>query len=1248
MKKSLLLACAMFSLVMTMHAQKLNDAFQLLHENKREQAMTALKQISSGSDAADALLAQCFQNLSDEHYPAATENFLAFYKIAPNPYPYIYALWNTGVFSMSRKETEKSMKKLMEDLTVDPKANSTIKAMAWSNLANLAQSKGDVRSAKDLYKKQHDLRNWSILGVFENTSASGFNKEYGVLANPKPNSTFKNKTGATIKWFNVIDSRNDRWFDFEYHLDISNGIMYAQTFMQSDADKDVVMLVGVSGSMKIWINDFLIAAESEERNTDKDVYNYEVKLKAGYNRILVQIGESEINNANFMIRFMDKEGNTLQNLNSTQENQPYTKAQAYTVKKVPLFAEAYFEDRLAKNPNSFLDMMVLSRLYLRNDKNFEARKIAAQLKKQCPKSTLVSEIYIEANNSDKNSTDVKKEYEFIKTNDPESLYGFILRQSEATEKEDYDEALKLLKQREVLFGKNAGTEISRIVLLSKKKDNEQVIKLIIDGAQKYPDNETYLAFSNNILEAQKDKKGSINLTKSFLERNYSFGMMSQLVGLYLDNGQKNEAFKLYNKMIEDFPYSTGTYNTIADKYYDLQDYSKALEWQEKALTLAPYLGSFHYSKGVILESLKNSTEAKNSFRNSIMYNPTNYNARKKLREMDGKKDLFSYFKEIDPYDLMKKSPNASDYTNDNSVYLLNEQQQVVYPENGASEERYKILVKVFNQAGIDYWKDISLGYNSYSQRFNIEKAETIKKDGSKIKAEIDDDRCVFTNLEAGDAVYVAYRVENYYGGKLAEHFWEDFNFNSYTPMKIAKYSLIVPNSKVFKYKMMNGTIEPAITPIDEYKMYVWEKQNSPAIQSEDFMPPFDDIAERVVVSSIPDWNYVANWYRDLASVKTKADFEVKETVKEVFGDKKNLTEIQKAKMIYEYICKNYSYSNVSFLQSAYTPKRASKTITTKLGDCKDLSTLFVSMAKEVGLNAFLVLVDTRDNGDNPMPLPYIGFNHCIAGLNTTDGKKYLLELTDNKNPFGGMSYKLLNSNGLYIPKDEETATTADLQKLNYPNRTPNAIDRVCNLSFEGNNINVERSYKRTAAEASSIRNNEADKGEEDKKKDMTSSLSSEFNKKIQLKEMVFSNLTNLSDTITLRYKFSVENATTELMGMQILKLPWNDQYNTTNFVSLEKRVYPFNVWNFSSTPYDKEVMTIMFPKGKKLAEIPKNVTVTCGALDYKVTYVVKPDRLIATREMKYNKDVISTSEYDAFKNFISKVSEADSKPIGFR
>ena len=136
--------------------------------------------------------------------------------------------------------------------------------------------------------------------------------------------------------------------------------------------------------------------------------------------------------------------------------------------------------------------------------------------------------------------------------------------------------------------------------------------------------------------------------------------------------------------------------------------------------------------------------------------------------------------------------------------------------------------------------------------------------------------------------------------------------------------------------------------------------------------------------------------------------------------------------------------------------------------------------------------------------------------------------------------------------------------------------------------------------------------------------------------------------MVFKSSFVVDNFASQLLGMQIFKLPWSDSYSTLDFISLENRKYPFILWRFSSTPYDKEIMTVILPAGKKLAEIPKNISFSCPAMSYSLSYQVKPDRVIVTREVKYLTEIIPTAEYGTFKEFITKMNESDTKQYGLK
>jgi hypothetical protein len=199
-----------------------------------------------------------------------------------------------------------------------------------------------------------------------------------------------------------------------------------------------------------------------------------------------------------------------------------------------------------------------------------------------------------------------------------------------------------------------------------------------------------------------------------------------------------------------------------------------------------------------------------------------------------------------------------------------------------------------------------------------------------------------------------------------------------------------------------------------------------------------------------------------------------------------------------------------------------------------------------------------------------------------------------------------------------------------------------------NDMILERKNIRMGGYASGFRSNYADIGREKQEKSMTESISSDFNNPVKLINLTMSDLVTLGDTVKYTYKYKISNELKEVIGIKILDLPWADAYSGLDFVSADERKFPFNVWEFDGADELKETITLDIPTGKILAEIPKNVTLTCPNYDYSLTFVVASGKVTVTRKIKMKKDVVPITDYTVFKDFCIKVAEADRKQIGFK
>ncbi|MBP1676383.1 MAG: transglutaminase protein [Bacteroidetes bacterium] len=1250
-KKIVFFFTLLFVVTYTLGAETKNDyekGWENFSKNERAEARKNFElALKNPETKCDALFSLALLDWNEEHNKEAFDKFRLAFETTENPDAYLYAFSSLPLMPRASEIFNPDVLAFFEKTAANPKTNGTIRTMLYENLGEHYTKVKNTLKADEYYNKMGALKNWQVLGTFDNTSGSGFSKDWGAISNKKPGDIFKNKVNADITWYTPPFNKPNNWFAFDYYFYLNNAIMYAQTYVNSPDDKEVFLRAGTSGSVKIWVNDALVGSVVEERNCDLDIYGYKVKLNKGYNRIVVQIGASEINQANFMLRLTDENANPLSNLTSTSENKEYTPStEKFFNNDLLFFAEKFFIDKIAANKHNPLNYFLLSEVYLRNDKSYEAIKTLRSAEALFGKSTLSSYRLHEGYYRAKNQTDQEKELETIKNTDPNSSFALQAKFDELIESEKYTEAAEICQKVKSLYGESSVTENWDLNLLSYQKRFDDMIAMAKELYKKYPNKANYMQL-NYLIESNmsKNPKSAISVIEKYAKRISDNDVNGVLANAYINLGDSEKGLALLYDRIKNNPYAVEYYSELITTLFNMQQYGKAIELSDKALLLAPYISAFYTTRGFIYKNMNQTDKSRENFQKSVYYGPTSYESRNQLRLLDNKKEFYELFPKTDLQQLISKAPGASDYPEDNSVILLNEYQHIIYPE-GAKEYRYEIATKILNQSGIELWKEYGIGY-SYYQKLIIDKAEVIKANGTTVKAETNNDnQVVFTNLEVNDVLHLEYRIQDMSSGKLANHFFDDFLFKYSIPTLISRYSILVPDSKEFKYTVSNGNVQPKIEKIENMKLYCWELNNQTAVKDESHMSSLVDIAPTLHLSSMPDWQYVSDWYKDITTSKFKSDYVVKETLSTLLSGKENLSQLAKARLFYEYILSNFAYSSVSFLQSNFIPQSASRTITTRLGDCKDLSTLFVALCRESGINANLVLISTRDRGNNTLPLPSIGFNHCIARL-IIDNRTYYLELTDNHLPFGAALKEDINAQILPIPFADEQAGSA-LIKMQMPDRTPNSSLRRQTVNFAGNDMNIGRANSYYGAIASYKRSDYKNIGAEEQMKSMNQTVADEFNVSAKASALVFGELQSLTDSVTESYVVEVKNAIQDVAGMKIFRLPWTDK-NSLKIVSPESRQYPMEYWNYQIEDNTTEILTIELPQGKKFVEAPQNIRYECPSAVFTLSFSPgKAGSYIVTRHFERKQDTIPVSDYPAFRDFLNKVSESDNKNYAFK
>ena len=1219
----------------------LNAGWESFFKNDRTTARTFFTKAALKPAFADE--AHVALSMMAEMDRSSIEGFSHLNKLqqtSKNSQPYLLALWSDAPNYSNRIKTAEQIE-FYKKLATRKDVDGSLNAMAYSLLGAHYEKKKQYELADKYYENIGDIKNWLITGEYENISTSGFDKTYDVLNHPELGYEFTGKKNRKFSWRTVPYLRHDKWFDFSYYNTYKNSLQFAQTFVNSPTNTNAQLRIGVSGSVKVWVNDQLLISESEERNNDLDAYITQIKLNAGYNRILVQIGESYADRSNFLLRLTDENGNPLP-LKTTNRPQAYQKETSFVPVAVKPIGFKYFETVLKAQPQNYLGQLMMAKLYLRLGNIYDARILLENLKKRFPKSTYLNLMMIDLFVKADNRTGTETLKEEIKTHDPQSALALELTYNEYDQQNDFVHAKEIIDQLEKMYGEDESILIKKLNILGKEKKQPEIIALVEKIYPQYA-NSPDIVNLKYLIEAQIRKNAdAISILQKYINENDDYKGAKYVAKLYIDKGETDKGIEIYKNELKNDSIGFSIYTDLAAVYYKLQQYDEAEKLYLKVLEIDPNNAFVYAQLGQLYDTNKQKEKSIKAYEKSLQISPNDYDVIQSLRTLQNKKSVFDYFEKPDVKAIISKAPNKTAYPDDHVLTLNNEVQKVVY-ENGGSEEKHFYTAKVLTQTGLENLKEYSIPYNG-DQNYYVEVAEVIKVNGTKVPAETNDSELVFTNLEIGDVINIRYKIENFHVGAMSSHFWDSFYFSNGLPNVNIKYSLLVHQDKPFKYVFSKQQIAPLKTKKDEFDLYIWQKTDQEALRYEDKMPPSDDVTNVLYLSTIPNWKFISDWYDNIASAKARSSYEIKKVVGELFAGKQQVDPLTKIKMIYNYITTNIAYSSISFRQSGIVPQNPAAVINTRIGDCKDVSTLFVSMCKEAGITATLALANTRDRGQSTLLLPSIEFNHCIAKA-TIDGKDYWVELTSGTLPFNTFSNTFLGSNVLEIDK-----TSNDLIKFNPAIRGKNIMGYKTEVKLENADMMIKESNWNTGSMSSYLRSVFTDLSATDQFKKMKEQLSSTYPEN-EIYQLKFTNLnTNkwFADTVGTESAYKLINASKPVAGMSIFSIPWSNKFYASSLQVVSPRKFGIDLTQLFGVDETSQELSLELPAGKTMIQPFKTIKLSNDFADFSLESSQAGNKLILKRTFSLKKDFVPLDQIDTFKAFYKEMAEADDQQLAMK
>lgn len=138
------------------------------------------------------------------------------------------------------------------------------------------------------------ITQWKLIGPFDNTNQSGFEKTYPPEAVFDPAAKYPGKSGE-VGWIDHATSDAYGLVDLTKALDKHKGaVAYAAAEFDAAEARAVDLRLGCINANKVWLNGELLGGRDVyHTGMDVDQYVYRGKLKAGKNLILVKVLQNE-------------------------------------------------------------------------------------------------------------------------------------------------------------------------------------------------------------------------------------------------------------------------------------------------------------------------------------------------------------------------------------------------------------------------------------------------------------------------------------------------------------------------------------------------------------------------------------------------------------------------------------------------------------------------------------------------------------------------------------------------------------------------------------------------------------------------------------------------------------------------------------------------------------------------------------------------------------------------------------------
>jgi hypothetical protein len=319
------------------------------------------------------------------------------------------------------------------------------------------------------------------------------------------------------------------------------------------------------------------------------------------------------------------------------------------------------------------------------------------------------------------------------------------------------------------------------------------------------------------------------------------------------------------------------------------------------------------------------------------------------------------------------------YPNSDTV-LVSEFERVEYKPDATGVHFDEYYLKALTEKGKREIRTASLDFTHPYSSVKIILCEIVKADGRAVPVDVAANSKVMVDpsqmgsniynpndkvlevsvpgVEIGDTLHLFVRYDIL--KPRMERCWAGFfGLESTSPIVDYKIEVLAPAALPIVAMKIRDELKDCVSyeekAVDGGVLRSWTASNVPRYFPEPQMPPAFTVVQRLLLSTVPDWQTVSKWYWNLSKPRLDAsNDEMKRTVKELT---KNLEgDDAKIKALFKFVSQKIRYMGITTeeVSPGYEPHDVRMTFDNKYGVCRDKAALLVAMLRMAGLDAYPV------------------------------------------------------------------------------------------------------------------------------------------------------------------------------------------------------------------------------------------------------------------------------------------------------